>query len=262
MQPKKRKSNVQATTKKEKDPTDEEDGDEGNGDEPEEEYEIEAILEAKHGTFPEGRIGYLVKWKGYGEEHNSWVDEQDATNAVTLIDDYWQRDKKKKNERKSTAATTKASATKPRKSSAVRDESSEVEPPPKKRGRPSNASKAAKSEPDEDEDAKPAPPPKKKAKPGRKSSAKTEDAMEVDEAEEFRDVKKYRNMPSWEHLVDTVDTVERGADGKLIVYFTLKGKGRAKEESTICKQKMPNKLLDFYEQNLRWKPVTDEEAED
>lgn len=24
------------------------------------------------------RVGYLVKWKGYSEEHNSWVDEKDA----------------------------------------------------------------------------------------------------------------------------------------------------------------------------------------
>lgn len=25
-----------------------------------------------------GRMGYLVKWKNYAEEHNSWVDERDA----------------------------------------------------------------------------------------------------------------------------------------------------------------------------------------
>ena len=29
-------------------------------------------------TCQQGRTGYLVKWKGYGEEHNSWVDEKDA----------------------------------------------------------------------------------------------------------------------------------------------------------------------------------------
>ena len=73
-------------------------GDEGsdNGEDSNEEYEIEAILDAKHGAFPgvrsstldfgilnvvtrpQGRMGYLVKWKGYEEEHNSWVDAEDA----------------------------------------------------------------------------------------------------------------------------------------------------------------------------------------
>lgn len=25
-----------------------------------------------------GKLGYLVKWKGYGDEHNSWVSQDDA----------------------------------------------------------------------------------------------------------------------------------------------------------------------------------------
>lgn len=61
-------------------------------------YEIEAILDAKRGAtgsvsscchlltkknashvvYPKTRIGYFVKWKGYPDEENSWVDERDA----------------------------------------------------------------------------------------------------------------------------------------------------------------------------------------
>lgn len=26
----------------------------------------------------QGKMGFLVKWKDYGEEHNSWVSEGDA----------------------------------------------------------------------------------------------------------------------------------------------------------------------------------------
>lgn len=76
----------------------EEEGEEGG--EEESEYEIEAIIDAKRGSFPEvgrhertickpttqdasslssqGRMGYFVKWKGYPDSENSWVDEQDA----------------------------------------------------------------------------------------------------------------------------------------------------------------------------------------
>ena len=40
-----------------------------------EEYEVEEILDSRKW----GRgLQYLVKWKGYTEENNSWVDEKDA----------------------------------------------------------------------------------------------------------------------------------------------------------------------------------------
>ena len=87
-------------------------------------------------------------------------------------------------------------------------------PPPKKRGRPSTASKAAKSE-EPDEEPRPA---KKK---GRASKAKNND-MDVDE-DGIMDLNtpKYENMPTWEHVVKAIDTVERRQDNVLIVYFTL-----------------------------------------
>jgi hypothetical protein len=31
-----------------------------------------------HRGLVQGKFGYLVKWKGYGEEENSWVREEDA----------------------------------------------------------------------------------------------------------------------------------------------------------------------------------------
>ena len=68
------------------------------GEEDDEEYEIEMILDAKQGTFEgvstfcalyilvmaytdvsrQGKLGYLVKWKGYSAESNSWVSEEEA----------------------------------------------------------------------------------------------------------------------------------------------------------------------------------------
>lgn len=73
-------------------------GENEEDEEEEEEFEIEEVLKHNKGQFPEvyiflpflnlsnllwslahqGRVGYYVKWKNYGPEHNSWVDEQDA----------------------------------------------------------------------------------------------------------------------------------------------------------------------------------------
>ena len=39
----------------------------------------------------QGKIGYLVKWKGYEDDMNSWVNEDDAA-YVTLPSRYKNRD--------------------------------------------------------------------------------------------------------------------------------------------------------------------------
>ncbi|RPD64176.1 hypothetical protein L226DRAFT_533488 [Lentinus tigrinus ALCF2SS1-7] len=248
----------------------EENGDQGDDDEEdEEEYEIEAILDAKHGSFPNGRTGYLVKWKNYGEEHNSWVDENDAQGAKELIQEFWKNNSKKGAPARKSDAKPKPTP-KPRKSvgRAATAEESEVEetaPPAKKRGRPSKASARSLSEEQEpDEEA-----PKKKSRKGptaaksasaRRAVTRLEDSDEDEEERTYVDMKKWKDIATWEHLVEYIDTVERMEDGGLLVYFTLKhGKGFGKEPADVCKQKMPNLLIDFYQSNLRWKS-SDENA--
>ena len=44
-------------------------------------------------------------------------------------------------------------------------------------------------------------------------------AMDVDD--DIGDMDKYMRHESWEKLVKTVDTVEKGPDDKLYVFFTL-----------------------------------------
>ena len=50
------------------------------------EYEVEQIL--AHVDKSTGRREYLVKWKGYGPEENTWVKESDFANANEVLQDY------------------------------------------------------------------------------------------------------------------------------------------------------------------------------
>lgn len=231
-----------------------------DGDSEGEEYEIEAILDAKPGIFEEGKYGYLVKWKGYGEDQNSWVAQEDASNANDLIDLYWQKHKKGKPAATGRKSDVKPAAPQKRKSSEDAAETASV--PSKKRGRPP---KAKSAEPVDESDDEPVAKPVKK---GRKSAAdkpaprrgRASDAMDMDEdepEETYASMKKWKALDSWEHLVDRIDTVEQTEDGILWVYFRLKPKDGSvlcREDAKLCREKMPNLLFDFYESNLRWRP--------
>jgi len=48
-------------------------------------YEVERILESH---FIQDWHHFLVKWKGYGYEENSWVPEDDLTAPVKLLEFY------------------------------------------------------------------------------------------------------------------------------------------------------------------------------
>merc|ERR1712227_362716 len=49
------------------------------------EYEVESIVDKK--ILKNGKIKYLVKWKGWDEEDNSWEIEKNI-NSKKLIDEY------------------------------------------------------------------------------------------------------------------------------------------------------------------------------
>ncbi|KIM88205.1 hypothetical protein PILCRDRAFT_814109 [Piloderma croceum F 1598] len=212
------------------------------------EYEIESIIAAKrNGEF----WTYLVSWKGYTAEHNSWVDENDAGNATDLIAEYWAHNTKDKKSKKS--IDKPKTAAKAGRKSAARDTS--VEAPStsasKKRGR-----KPKKDDSDDEADSDKERP--KTAKKPRKSAGTKVSAspavMDVDD--DIGDMDKYMHHESWEKLIKTVDTVEKGPDDRLYVFFTLKADNeRHRQVSEVCKKRFPQHLLDFYEGHLRWKMI-------
>ncbi|KJA25706.1 hypothetical protein HYPSUDRAFT_37143 [Hypholoma sublateritium FD-334 SS-4] len=230
----------------------ESDGGEGGS-----EYEIEEVLDAKRGYFPDGRMGYFVKWKGYSHNDNSWVDELDAGNAIDLVNEYWRLNPGKRKGAAPRKSVEKKSSPKKARKSAAPDDTSDAETvSTKKRGRKSAAAKKLDSdeEMEVDEVAETRAP--KKARKSQASKPKPREKTPEEEGKIIGNMHDYMHMKIWEGLVKSVDTVERESeDGQLVVYFTLTTGEAVKEESTICKERFPRKLLDFYESNLRWRSV-------
>jgi len=203
------------------------------------EYEIEQVLDAKRGVFPDGRMGYFVKWKGYGPNENSWVDEQDAINATELVDEYWRKANQAKKARKS--------LDKARKSLTV--DNGPEESRPKKRGRKPLVD-TSKSDSEMEVD-----PPQPQAKKPRKSQTKKSSQTEIAEEPILASMATYMHLDDWEALVSSVDTVERESDNSLSVYFTLNSGECVMESSNLCNKRFPQTLLRFYESNLKWRTV-------
>lgn len=65
------------------------------------EYEVERVMDHRHkhvggggtrsGTKRKPRVvtEFLVKWKGYGHEHNTWEPEANCANCPEAIQTYW-----------------------------------------------------------------------------------------------------------------------------------------------------------------------------
>ena len=133
----------------------------------------------------------------------------------------------------------------------------------KKRGRPKV--KPVSDDEGDEEDTR-------SRKRGRKSNGTTRKASPSPASSSDRDspavellepstIKKWRNLPSWEEYVETIDTVEKIGYDKLLIYFKLyvfclfaytwsdnlricrRGEKTAcKEDSDICADKFPKKV--------------------
>ena len=54
------------------------------------EYEVERVLDnrkVKRGKST--KTEFLVKWLGYGPEHNTWEPEKNLTNCKEILEEYW-----------------------------------------------------------------------------------------------------------------------------------------------------------------------------
>ncbi|KAI9363824.1 hypothetical protein BD770DRAFT_380536 [Pilaira anomala] len=56
----------------------------------EEVYEVESLKGHRKALYDKNQIEYLIKWKDYADEYNSWEKEVDIF-SKNLVDDYWRK---------------------------------------------------------------------------------------------------------------------------------------------------------------------------
>lgn len=140
-------------------------------------------------------------------------------NAQELIDRFWAEKKKSKaGPRKSEPVKLKPKLVEKPSRKSLADVDSSVEPDTgiKKRGRPRKDELPSEAR-DEEEDEQRA-----KKRPRKSNGVSRKDNKPESEDEEtVGNMKKHMKVPSWEELIETIDTVEREDDGELYVFFTL-----------------------------------------
>jgi len=147
--------------------------------------------------------------------------------AKELITEYWARQGKKKGEKGGRKSDTRPKAATRRQVAASVESTPEPVQGTKKRGRDRQKAKSGSSEEDaeEEEDTR-------SRKRGRRSNgvnrkASPSPASSSDRGSPVVDllepsaIKKWKNLPSWERHIDTIDTVEKTEDGILFIYFKM-----------------------------------------
>ncbi|KAJ7877423.1 hypothetical protein B0H14DRAFT_2501204 [Mycena olivaceomarginata] len=220
-------------------------GDEDDGTE-KEDYEIEAILEAKRGHFRKHpqKLGFYVQWKGYDKSQNSWVMEDDA-NAPELIKAFMAKCGEKLPRKAAGEPVSEGGARMSSAAYALDAEASSSASGTKKRGRKSSGKVAGRQE---DPDERPT----KKLRENSTLASLSTPANKPTENIVIGDMSQHMHKATWEHLIKIIDTVDH-VDEHLVIYFTLHTGEHMKADSEVCHEKFPKKLLEFYEGNLRWK---------
>ncbi|EIW68418.1 hypothetical protein TREMEDRAFT_69362 [Tremella mesenterica DSM 1558] len=185
----------------------------GNGEEDEDEDEEVEEYEVQAILDHKQSKVNLVAWKGYGPEHNTWEPEQNVSHADGIVKAYWE--------------------TRPKTIEKVKKRSRQSSTPVKMDKKPRTSKSANGSS-------------------RRKPISVDEDDVGPDWEETHVDaVDKYEDVRDWEELVSTVDTIERGEGGTLLVYMTMTGGEKVAQSTEIAYKRCPLKILKFYEAHLK-----------
>ncbi|KAK0543690.1 hypothetical protein OC846_006102 [Tilletia horrida] len=214
-----------------------------------EEYEIEQVLDCDYERFEQGKWAYLVSWKGYGPDDNSWVREEDAENAQEMLDEFWEHNSSKREavERAIAAKKAKAAASKKRsrasgsRGSMERDVSSS-----QKRARQGSSSRDQRAiEVDDFDD--------EEDEAAATAAAQREDPIARKKKKDMEAKRRLAAVGDWDPLVERVETVERNESGELVVFLTFNTGEQLAYQSDVCRTRCPQALIKFYEQHLRFR---------
>ncbi|KZO91097.1 hypothetical protein CALVIDRAFT_558362 [Calocera viscosa TUFC12733] len=234
-------------------------------------FEVDEILNVRRQRGKNGALQYYVRWKGYGQESDSWEPEENTEGAAEAVALFWKthpeltdkynvtptgkpRKKQVAAASSATPKTAKAAAGGPK---ANGKETPHTAPPDARTKRrplsdsptrsPSYVPAAHNSAP----------------QPPRKRKRDTDDEPPVDD----HTMAKYMSKPSWESLVARVDDVAGNSPDEkpkkgLRVYLKLTDGSTAVTNTEECNKRCPQKMLRFYESKLKFRVKTDDDDDE
>ena len=255
------------------------------------EYEVEHVVGHKRaGRGRYGTLSYLIKWKGYGSDANTWVTGSDV-HCPALVDEYWQRyeqaggkksdsqgDKSNPAKRKALRSSSGLSsrgqessrgqavaAKKRRIGSRSSDEytGDELEEDGEYKAyndSRSDASERVNMEDKDDENGRDT-----EVERTRRSTKSSEQQLsEIDEIEEYAEEEGGNWSPpedwtSWGNHIDYIRAVMQSNDTRFIVFLRWKNGRETTHDIEVAHEKFPLLLIRYYENHLRFLRITDQD---
>ncbi|CCA71872.1 hypothetical protein PIIN_05807 [Serendipita indica DSM 11827] len=224
--------------------------DEEEEDDDDEVYEIERIIHHKNNHFGRGVRGYFVKWKGYPDAENSWVNENDC-NAEEIIKEYWEEfhakrkantGKRARSSQPPTDVEMEEDVDRPNKKSKQQKLPKETKSRSKSKKTDSNGRTKFQTLNDASSDA-------------LESSPTPSEIISTN----FKTMDRYMHLDDWHNLIDqilTVDYRDKPDEGRRVIYFfKLKNGETRTAPGDAVRKRASSIVIDFYEQNLRFEHV-------
>jgi flagellar biosynthesis GTPase FlhF len=220
--------------------------------EQEEEYIVEKVLDVK---VEKGKRYYLIKWEGYSSEDNTWESE-DNCDCKDLIEEFYKNRNEKQKKTKKEKPITKEELVKVEEE----EKNNKKRKSPESTDQKQKMRKSVKSVKEELIDSK------------RKQTNEKQDLSNNKSEEKIEFYKYYvpegklpsskMSKDSWENLIDCIESIEESDEAvnkkdkndiiRLKVYVRWKDGVRSVHTNQVTNNKCPKKMIEFYENHIRF----------